>query len=86
LTEAGLTHPLLASRAAVFDSLCSHLDEIETLPPNSQVLAANEVSAIQAVAIETPWGGSFHGTQYHPEHNLAVSFSKQRNGLHVKWR
>ena len=35
---------LLASRPAVFDALCSHLDEIETLPPNSQVLAANELS------------------------------------------
>jgi GMP synthase (glutamine-hydrolysing) len=73
LTEAGRAHPLLASRPAVFDALCSHLDEIETLPPNSQVLAANEVSAIQAITVETPGRGSFHGTQYHPEHTLAVS-------------
>ena len=41
LTEAGRAHPLLASRPAVFDALCSHLDEIETLPTNSEVLAAN---------------------------------------------
>ena len=73
LTEAGLAHPLLASRPAVFDALCSHLDEIETLPPNSQVLAANEVSAVQAIAAQTPGRGSFHGTQYHPEHTLAIS-------------
>jgi len=73
VTEAGRAHPLLASRPAVFDALCSHLDEIETLPPNSQVLAANELSAIQAVATQTPWRGSFLGTQYHPEHTLAVS-------------
>jgi GMP synthase (glutamine-hydrolysing) len=73
VTEAGRAHPLLASRPAVFDALCSHIDEIETLPPNSQVLAANEVSAVQAIATETPWRGSFHGTQYHPEHTLAVS-------------
>jgi GMP synthase (glutamine-hydrolysing) len=72
-TEAGRAHPLLASRPPVFDALCSHLDEIETLPPNSQVLAANELSAIQAIAVETPSRGSFHGTQYHPEHTLAVS-------------
>jgi GMP synthase (glutamine-hydrolysing) len=72
-TERGRGHPLLASRPAVFDALCSHLDEIEALPPNSDVLAANEVSAIQAIAAQTPWGGSFHGTQYHPEHTLAVS-------------
>jgi GMP synthase (glutamine-hydrolysing) len=73
VTEAGRAHSLLACRPAVFDALCSHLDEIETLPPNSQVLAANEVSAVQAIAAETPWRGAFHGTQYHPEHTLAVS-------------
>src|ERR1043165_1567828 len=43
VTEAGRTHPLLASPPAVFDALCSHLDEIETVPPKSRVLAANEV-------------------------------------------
>jgi GMP synthase (glutamine-hydrolysing) len=73
VTETGRAHPLLASRPAVFDALCSHLDEIETLPPNSQVLAANELSSIQAIATKTPGGGSFLGTQYHPEHTLAVS-------------
>src|SRR3954468_13741498 len=73
VTEAGRAHPLLASRSAVFDALCSHLDEIETVPPNAQVLAANEVSAVQAIAVETAGSGTFHGTQYHPEHTLAVS-------------
>jgi len=73
VTEAGRAHPLLASRPMVFDALCSHLDEIEILPPNSEVLAANELSPIQALAITTPAGGSFFGTQYHPEHTLVVS-------------
>ncbi|HWB48636.1 MAG TPA: type 1 glutamine amidotransferase [Stellaceae bacterium] len=73
ITEAGRGHPLLASRPPVFDALCSHLDEVETLPPNAEILAANEVSAIQAMAVRTPSGGSFFGTQYHPEHTLAVS-------------
>jgi GMP synthase (glutamine-hydrolysing) len=54
MTEAGRADPLLASRPAVFDALCSHLDEIETLPPNSRVLAGNEVSAIQAMTAQTP--------------------------------
>jgi GMP synthase (glutamine-hydrolysing) len=72
-TEAGRAHPLLASRPAVFDALCSHLDEIETLPPDAAVLAANEVSAVQAMAVRTASGGSFLGTQYHPEHTLLVS-------------
>jgi hypothetical protein len=46
-------------RPAVFDALCSHLDEIETLPPNSQVLAANELSAIQAIP-PSGWVEGFH--------------------------
>ena len=73
VTEAGRAHPLLESRTAVFDALGSHLDEIETLPPDSQVLAGNEISTVQAIAVQTPERGSFHGTQYHPEHTLAVS-------------
>src|SRR5215467_14270507 len=32
VTAAGRTHPLLASRPPMFDALCSHLDEVETLP------------------------------------------------------
>jgi GMP synthase (glutamine-hydrolysing) len=58
---------------SLFDALCSHLDEVETLPPNAEVLAANELSSVQAMAARTPRGGSFFGTQYHPEHTLAVS-------------
>jgi GMP synthase (glutamine-hydrolysing) len=73
VTEVGRAHPLLASRPAVFDALCSHLDEIETLPPNSQVLAANELFAIQAIATQTRWRGSFLGTQYHPERSRQPS-------------
>ena len=73
LTDTGRMHPLLSSRPPVFDALCSHVDEIETLPPNAVVLAANELSAVQAMAARTPRGGSFFGTQYHPEHTLAVS-------------
>jgi GMP synthase (glutamine-hydrolysing) len=60
VTEAGRAHPLLASRPAVFDALCSHLDEIETLPPNSQVLATNELSPIQAISTQTPWRGQLY--------------------------
>lgn len=73
ITDAGRTHPLLASRPAVFDALCSHLDEIEALPANAEVLAANDVSRVQAMAVRTRHGGSFFGTQYHPEHTLEVS-------------
>jgi len=73
ITEVGRADLLLASRPAVFDALCSHLDEIETLPANSRILAGNEVSAIQAISAQPPKGGSFYGTQYHPEYTLTVS-------------
>lgn len=73
LTDSGRSHPVLAGRPLAFDALCSHLDEVETLPPDGLVLASNEMSRVQALAAPTPGGGVFTATQYHPEHSLAVS-------------
>jgi GMP synthase (glutamine-hydrolysing) len=73
LTEAGRSHWLLTDRPACFDALCSHLDEVETAPPGAVVLASNGVSAVQAMAAHAPNGGSFVGTQYHPEHSFTLS-------------
>ena len=72
-TAAGRSHPLLAMRPSVFDALCSHIDEIEQLPPGAEVLAQNELCAIQALAVELPSKSIFFGTQYHPEFTLSVS-------------
>lgn len=72
ITAVGAVHPLLCGRPSVFDALCSHEDEVETLPPGATVLAGNNVSAVQAMAVPTPVGGEFFGTQYHPELDLAV--------------
>ena len=72
MTESGAVHPVLAGRPMVFDALCSHEDEVETLPPRTTVLAGNGVSTVQAMAVRTPAGGAFFGTQYHPELDLAV--------------
>ena len=72
MTEPGVAHPLLSGRPAVFDALCSHEDEVATLPSGATVLAGNAVSAVQAMAVRTPAGGEFFGTQYHPELDLAV--------------
>jgi GMP synthase (glutamine-hydrolysing) len=71
-TAAGRSHPLLAARPPVFDALCSHIDELEQLPSGAEVLAENELCAIQALAIELPSGSIFFGTQYHPEFTLPV--------------
>lgn len=67
LSACGRGHPLFVGKADAFDALCSHEDEVETLPAVARVLAGNGISAVQAVEIEGP-GGSFLGVQYHPEH------------------
>jgi len=73
VTAAGRSHPLLATRPSVFDALCSHIDELEHLPPGAEVLAQNELCAVQALALELASGSIFFGTQYHPEFTLSVS-------------
>jgi len=73
VTAAGRRHPLLAMRPSVFDALCSHIDELEQLPPGAEVLARNELCAVHALALELPSGSIFFGTQYHPEFTLSVS-------------
>jgi GMP synthase (glutamine-hydrolysing) len=72
-TAAGRSHPLLAGRPTVFDALCSHIDELEQLPPGAEVLAGNELCPIQALTVELPSGSIFFGTQYHPEFTLSVA-------------
>lgn len=73
VTEAGRSHPLFAGKSAVFDALCSHLDDVEVLPPGAEVLAENSMSAVQAMAVRTVAGGQFLGSQYHPEHDFSTS-------------
>ena len=72
-TAAGRSHPLLATRPPVFDALCSHIDELEQLPSGAVVLAQNELSPIQALAVQLPSGKLLFGTQYHPEFTLSVA-------------
>jgi GMP synthase (glutamine-hydrolysing) len=69
-TEAGRHHALYEGKQAAFDALCSHEDEVETLPAGAELLASNAVSRVQAMAIEED-GKSFWGVQYHPEFDFA---------------
>jgi GMP synthase (glutamine-hydrolysing) len=69
-TEAGRHHALYEGKQAAFDALCSHEDEVATLPPGAELLASNAVSRVQAMAIEAG-GKSFWGVQYHPEFDFA---------------
>jgi GMP synthase (glutamine-hydrolysing) len=68
----GRDHLLFRGKADAFDALCSHQDEVATLPHDATVLAANGVSAIQAAEIKCG-ARTFLGVQYHPEHTLATT-------------
>ena len=50
-TDAGRGHALLRGKERTFDALCTHEDELATLPPGATVLASNETSAVQAATI-----------------------------------
>ena len=69
LTGEGRGHPLYFGKKSVFDAYISHDDEITHLPPGAVLLASNDHTAVQAVAV-THKGGVFWGLQYHPEYDL----------------
>ena len=68
-TDAGRAHALYEGKSGVFDALCSHEDEVETLPAGAELLASNATSRVQAMAIRDG-AKSFWGVQYHPEFNF----------------
>lgn len=68
-SEAGLRHPLLASRARAYDAPAIHLDIVTAPPGDTTILAANGLAAVQAAEIRHQ-GGVFWGVQYHPEFSL----------------
>jgi GMP synthase (glutamine-hydrolysing) len=69
LTEAGRKHPMYVGKLDVFNAPTVHLDEVETIPPGTTVLATNAVSAVQSVEIRTN-GSVAWAVQYHPEYPL----------------
>jgi GMP synthase (glutamine-hydrolysing) len=70
-TEAGRRHALFDGKSGPFDALCSHEDEVETLPAGAELLASNAVSRVQAMAIRDG-AKSFWGVQYHPEFDFSA--------------
>jgi len=69
LTEAGRKHPMYIGKHDVFNAPTVHLDEVETVPPGTTVLATNAMSEVQSVEIRTN-GSVAWGVQYHPEYQL----------------
>ncbi len=67
LTAEGTGHDLFAGRAAVFQAMTVHLDEVETLPEGARLLAGNDHSPVQAAEIRAGRSVCW-GVQYHPEY------------------
>ncbi|MEN6605035.1 MAG: type 1 glutamine amidotransferase [Bryobacteraceae bacterium] len=69
LTEAGQNHPFLAGKPLVYTGFISHVDQVTKLPPGGTLLATNDFTHVQAIAV-TQGKGTFWATQYHPEYDL----------------
>lgn len=69
LTEAGRKHPMYVGKHDVFNAPTMHLDEVETVPSGTTVLATNATSSVQSVEIRTI-GSVAWAVQYHPEYPL----------------
>lgn len=69
LTAAGKEHLFMAGKPEVYSGFVSHDDEVTALPPGATLLATNDFSEVQALAV-TYRKGTFWALQYHPEYNL----------------
>jgi GMP synthase (glutamine-hydrolysing) len=69
LTDAGRRHPMMEGKPQVFDGFESHYDMVVEVPEGGTLLATNEFTPVQALAV-TKGRGTFWATQYHPEYNL----------------
>ncbi len=70
LTDAGQSHPMYTGKQPRFDGFIMHLDEVTQIPEGGTLLAANEHTPVQALAVKYPGGGEFWAPQYHPEFTL----------------
>ncbi len=70
LTRSGRDHPFLAGKPMVYAGFISHVDEVTRLPAGAQLLASNDFTHVQAIAVEHG-SGAFWAVQYHPEYTLA---------------
>jgi len=69
LTSKGLKHPFMAGKPPVYSGFISHVDEVTRLPRGTDLLATNDFTHVQAVAVKHK-KGEFWGLQYHPEYDL----------------
>jgi GMP synthase (glutamine-hydrolysing) len=70
VNETGQDHPMYTGKPPRFDAFIMHLDEVTRIPEGGTLLASNNHSQVQALAVKYPGGGEFWATQYHPEFTL----------------
>ncbi len=70
LSEQGQNHPMYRGKQSKFDGFIMHIDEVTRIPEGGTLLAGNDHSHVQALAVKYPGGGEFWATQYHPEFTL----------------
>jgi len=69
-TPDGHGHRFYAGKPEVFSGFISHVDQVTRMPPGGKVLATNDFTLVQAVAVSHEQG-AFWAVQYHPEYSLA---------------
>jgi GMP synthase (glutamine-hydrolysing) len=69
LNPEGRAHPFYQGKAPVFDAFISHYDEVTSLPAGATLLATNDFTRVQSLAV-THKKGTFWAVQYHPEYSL----------------
>lgn len=69
LTGEGVTHPMFQGKPSVYEAYISHDDMVTEIPEGGVILAGNDFTPIQALAV-THKKGTFWSVQYHPEYNL----------------
>lgn len=81
VTDHGAADPLFAGVARKLRVNLTHRDEVVDLPPTVKVLAHNEWTGVQALAI----GAHMRGIQFHPEITGAIvrSYAEARRHLLV---
>jgi GMP synthase (glutamine-hydrolysing) len=83
LNADGRAHAMYTGKADVFDAMTFHRDVVATLAPGTTVLAANAVSAVQAVEIRCGTAVAW-AVQYHPEYPLReVAAIVRRSGINL---
>lgn len=69
LTQEGQSHPMFQGKPHVYEAYISHFDFVTEVPEGGVVLAGNDFTPVQALAV-THKKGTFWSVQYHPEYNL----------------